>query len=308
MKWHDVADPASHQLGDLAACHSLHPLHVEDCRNSGQRTKVENDGHYIFVILKLLLPNRPNQFETGTLSLFVGSDFVISVHSGPMPLLNHLRTLDEQRSDHALYRVIDGVVESYLPLIEGLEENIEKLQDQVIGWPRPVLLESIADTRTALMQMRRVLSSTRHVVFQLRHLVSPIISAELSPFLRDVHDDLAIHLETIAGERDRLAGVLDIYISSVANRTTEATRTLTLLGTVALPSLVITSFLGMAIEYPAWVRTRWTFSVAIVLTIAVTGFLLWFLKRHDYLPGGTTARSTERTPENIDGRAESSSD
>jgi magnesium transporter len=124
----------------------------------------------------------------------------------------------------------------------------------------------------------------------LRHVVSPIIGEEMSPFLRDVHDDLAINLETIAGERDRLAGVLDIYLSSVANRTTEATRTLTLLGTAALPSLVVTSFLGMAIEYPSWVKSSWTFSISIVVVVAVTGFLLWYLRRHDYLPGGTTAR------------------
>ena len=87
-----------------------------------------------------------------------------------------------------------------------------------------------------------------------------------------------------------MAGVLDIYLSSVANRTTEATRTLTLLGTAALPSLLVTSFLGMAIEYPSWVKSSWTFSISIVGVVAVTGFLLWYLRRLDYLPGGTTAR------------------
>jgi Mg2+ and Co2+ transporter CorA len=51
-----------------------------------------------------------------------------------------------------------------------------------------------------------------------------------------------------------VARVLDIYLSSVAIRTPEATRKLTLLGTAALPSLVVISFLGMAIEYPPWVK------------------------------------------------------
>jgi magnesium transporter len=138
-----------------------------------------------------------------------------------------------------------------VPSIERLGDSIERLQGQVIGWPRPTLLEQIAETRNTLLQLRRLVSGTRRAVFQLRHVVSPIIGEDMSPFPRDVHDDLAINLETIAGERDRLAGVLDIYLSSVAIRTTEATRTLTLLGTAALPSLVVTSFLGMAIEYPS---------------------------------------------------------
>jgi Mg2+ and Co2+ transporter CorA len=96
-------------------------------------------------------------------------------------------------------------------------------------------------SRNTLLQLRRILSSTRHAVFQLRHVVSPIIGDDMSPFLRDVHD-LAINLETIAGERDRLAGVPDIYLSIVANRTTEATRTLTLLGMRLCPHSWLRAF------------------------------------------------------------------
>ena len=96
-------------------------------------------------------------------------------------------------------------------------------------------------------------------------------------------------MEMIAGERERLTGVLDVYLSSVANRTTEATRTLTLLGTIALPALVISSFFGMSIPYPAWTKSPWALAFLAALTVAVTGFLLWYLKRNDYLPGGSTA-------------------
>jgi magnesium transporter len=291
MTWHDIIDPRSRQLDELAARYSLHALHVEDCRTGVQRTKVENESDYLFIALMLMAPERGNLTATGNLNLFVGSDFVITVHREPVALLDRLRSLGEEtRADQVLYRVIEGVVESWLPSIERLEDSIERLQDQVIGWPRPTLLEQIAETRNTLLQLRRLVSGTRRAVFQLRHVVSPIIGEDMSPFLRDVHDDLAINLETIAGERDRLAGVLDIYLSSVAIRTTEATRTLTLLGTAALPSLVVTSFLGMAVEYPSWVKSSWTFSISIVVVVVVTGFLLWYLRRHDYLPGGTTAR------------------
>ena len=142
------------------------------------------------------------------------------------------------------------------------------------------------------MQLRRVLSNTRHVAFQLRHVSTPFISQELAPFLRDVQDDLAIDLDTIAAERERLAGALEVYLSSVANRTTEATRTLTLLGTAALPALVVTSFFGMNIEYPSWTKSSWMFVLVVAATFAITGSLLWYLERRDYLPGGSTSRTS----------------
>ena len=110
------------------------------------------------------------------------------------------------------------------------------------------MLEKIGEARSTLLELRRVLNSTRHVIVQLRHIPSPLINQELSPYLHDVHDDLAIILDNIAADRDRLAGALDIYMSSIANRNAEATKTLTLLGTAALPGLVITSIFGMNIE------------------------------------------------------------
>jgi magnesium transporter len=181
-------------------------------------------------------------------------------------------------------------------LVEKLEDAIEKLQDQVIGWAGTVVLERIAETRNSLMEFRRLLSGTRHAVFRLRHMPSPLVSQELSPFLRDVQDDLTIVLETTAVARDRLAGILDIYLSSVAHRTTEATRTLTLMGTIALPAIVITGFFGMAIDYPAWTKGPWMFPFLGVLTAAVTIFLVLYLKRRDYLPGGSTAKGLLKGP------------
>jgi Mg2+ and Co2+ transporter CorA len=65
---------------------------------------------------------------------------------------------------------------------------------------------------------------------------------------------------------------------------------LTLLGTAALPTLVITGLFGMNIEYPYWAKASWMFGLLLCLAAAVTGFLLWYLKRGDHLPGGTTAR------------------
>jgi magnesium transporter len=293
ITWHDIADPASRQLDELARKYSLYHLHVEDCRQTAHRIKVESDGQYLFIVLQLLDLEQSNKLAIEDLVLFVGSDFLITVHRSPMDLLSSLRNLGEKlRPDQVLYRVMDAVVDSYLPLIDTLEDGIEKLHDQVVSSPRPNVLERIGEIRSTLTQLRRVLSNTRHVAFQLRHVSSPFINQELFPFLRDVHDDLAINLDTIAAERERLAGALEVYLSSVANRTTEATRTLTLLGTVALPALVITSLFGMNIVYPSWTKSSWVFVVLVAVIFAITGSLLWYLKRRDYLPGGSTSRAS----------------
>jgi magnesium transporter len=242
VEWHDIADPAQRKLDDLATTYGIHPLHIEDCRQAGQRAKLATGEEYLFVCLKLFAPEDRDRLACSDLALFMGREFVITVHTGPEPLLEPLHASNGVRSsDDILYHVLDRVVESYLAFAELLDDGVEEMEAQVVDWPCSAVLENVGETRSRLLQFQRVLNATRHIAFQLRHVPNPLIRKDLSPFLRDVHDDLAIILDLIAGQRDRLAAVLDLYLSSVANRTTEATKTLTLLGTVALPALVITS-------------------------------------------------------------------
>ena len=293
MEWHDVQNPDDKLLDELAARYSLHPLHVEDCRQDAQRTKAETGEGYLFISLKQMAFDDSGRLATGDLVLFVGGDFLLTVHRAPVALLEPLRAAKgELHPDQVLYRVMDAFVESYIPLVERLESSIERLEDVVVGAPRPTVLENIGEARSTLLELRRVLNATRHIVVQLRHVPGPLINQELSPFLRDVHDDLAIILDNIGADRDRLAGALDLYMSSIANRNAEATKTLTLLGTAALPGLVITSIFGMNIEYPSWVKSHSMFAIVMMTSLAVTVFLLWYLRRKDYLPGGTTSGST----------------
>ncbi len=295
LTWHDITDPSDGRLEELAGSYSLHPLHIDDCRKEGQRAKVQEGNRYLFIILKLMVLEPDSELTTADVGIFLGSDFVITVHRAAVPAIELFREVsDDLHADQALYRVMEIVVDSYSPLLDGLEERIDKLQDQVVNRPPPEVLDSIGEIRNTLMQLRRVLSNTRQVAFQLRHVSSQLISPELAPFFRDIHEDLAIELDMIAGERDRLAGALDLYLSSIANRTTEATRTLTLLGTAALPTVLITSLFGMSVEYPSWTRAPWAFGLLVGLSITVTGFLLWSLNRRDFLPGGSTSRRLEK--------------
>ena len=171
MEWHDVQNPDDKLLDELAARYSLHPLHVEDCRQDAQRTKAETGEGYLFISLKQMAFDDSGRLATGDLVLFVGGDFLLTVHRAPVALLEPLRAAKgELRPDQVLYRVMDAFVESYIPLVERLESSIERLEDVVVGAPRPTVLENIGEARSTLLELRRVLNATRHVVVQLRHV------------------------------------------------------------------------------------------------------------------------------------------
>ena len=280
MAWHDISDPNAAELDELAEQYKLHAMHVKGCRTAGQRARVEATDHYLFIVLKVLVLEANNRLTAGDLDLFVGPDFVITVHPTSVPVVEVLRQAgSDPRPDEVLYRLMDGVVDSYLPLLDEIQVRIDLLQGRTVRRADPNLPEQLNELRSTLLGLRRVLLNMRHVAFRLQHARSRLIGRELPPFLRDIHDHLAEDLDTIAGERDRLAGILDLYLSSVANRHTEAMRALTLLGTAGLPALVISTFLGMNIRMPEWVNSSWAFDAVSGVTIGLTVLLWWYLKR-----------------------------
>lgn len=283
MQWHEIRDPQDPELDRLAAQYRLHPLHIEDCRHRNQNAKVEESRGYVFTVLKSVTIEEDGSLTAGDLDLFLGRDFLITVEELHCP---GVRNVMEQaraagpdlRPDQLFYRITDGIVDSYLPILDRFNEVIDQLEDQVLDRPTPDALSRIFETKRSLIVLRRVLVNTRDVAAHLQRSESDLIQRDLWPFLRDVYDHVARNLDTVEMQRDLLTGSLDIYLSSVANRTNQVMKVLTVLGTIALPSLVISGIFGMNLKGLPWIDTPHGASIVGGIMLATTVALLVILR------------------------------
>jgi magnesium transporter len=271
MTWHDIADPNDPELDRLAVEYSLHPLHVEDCRHRDQRGKVEEGPGYEFVVLKPVEMLKGDELAFHDLDIFIGADWVITVREGNPQisgeLLQPIRAMASLTPGQVLYRIFDATVDSYLPVTDHIDEVIDKLEEVVLADPTPDVLAHIFRERRKLIELRRILSNTRDIAAHLYRTEHSFIPPELMPFLRDVYDHVARNLELVETQRDLLAGAMDVYLSSVANKTNQVMKVLTVLGTVALPVLVISGYFGMNLKGLPYSQSDWG-------TLIVTGWML----------------------------------
>jgi magnesium transporter len=287
MEWHNILDPHSPELDLLAERYGLHPLHIEDCRHHRQSAKIEEDG-YIFTVLKSVTLGGDDGFDAGDLDIFLGRDFIITVleeeHPELRDMIDQLRRglAPDSRPDQVYYRIIDRVSDSYLPILDHFAETIDSLEDQALETPTPETLATVFRTKRALIMLRRVFVNTRDVAGHLQRSESPLIAHDLWPFLRDFYDHVARNLDTIEILRDVLNGTLDVYLSSVANRTNQVMKVLTVLGTVALPALVIAGIYGMNLKGLPGEESPIGTLVVVLAMVASTALLLYFLKRRNW--------------------------
>jgi magnesium transporter len=284
MEWHNVTDPASPELDRLAERYHLHPLHVEDCRHRNQSAKIEEGEGYLFTVLKVVRLVSDGSLSAVDLDIFFGTHFVITVEEEQCPETGSVieqarRGLHADRPDQVYYHIVDHVVDSYLPILDHFDETIDDLEDQALDSAAPATLSRIFETKRALILMRRILVNTRDVAGHLQRIESPYIERDLWPFLRDIYDHVARNLDTVEMLRDLLSGALDVYLSSVANRTNQVMKVLTVLSTIALPALVVSGIYGMNVKgLPAADSPHGLMFVAIVMVLT-TVLLLYMLRR-----------------------------
>jgi magnesium transporter len=280
VPWFDIEDPASADLDELGRRFQLHELQIEDCRHRPQLAKVDEYGNYVFAVLKHLHTDDNLIFDD--FDVFLGSNFLITVHLGDCPLLAKLcQRVQEnrvERLDRIFYVLMDLIVDEYLSVLDNSAEEISKVESQVLETPDPTVLGEIFRLKRRLIDFRRVASGMRDVVNAIIRREGGLVGDDLDPYFRDIYDHLVHVVDLVEAHRDLLTGSLDIYLSAVANRTNEVMKVLTIYGTLALPLVIITGFFGMNLHLPWSSSPHGLWYVTALMGLSIV-LVLWFFKR-----------------------------
>jgi magnesium transporter len=283
LPWFDISDPNSPELDELAKRFNLHPLQIEDCRHRPQRAKIDEYGDYLFTVLKHA-SQKGSQMKFDDFDVFLGSNFLITVHQDNCQFLDKVRQHVEQnhiqRLDRILYILTDQIIDEYLSVLDKSSEQIEKVENLVLQRPEPPVLSEIFRLKRRLIEFRRCGSGMRDVVNALIRRESGIVGDDLDPYFRDVYDHVVRAVDLVETQRDLLTGSLDIYLSAVANRTNEVMKVLTIYGTLALPLVVITGFFGMNLHLPWTENPHGIWYVSALLVVSMLLVLIYFKRKH----------------------------
>jgi magnesium transporter len=245
-------------LGDAAVIEAigksleLHPLALEDAVNLNQRPKVDEYASNLFIVLRMA--HASERVGTEQLALFLGKGFVVTFqgeHPGDClePVRQRIRVglgrIRGAQSDYLAYALVDAVIDHYFPVIDDLGESLEKLEDELICGFVPGATERIQRAKEDLVVLRRALVPTRDVCQALTRDEGRYIDDDTQVYLRDCLDHASQLNEQLGTYRELAGGLMDLYLSSVSNRTNEVMKFLTLVSTIFMPLTFIVGVYGM---------------------------------------------------------------
>ena len=288
--WMDLEAPGEAEYARLKSLYGFHDLALEDCANPETRTKLEAyDGAVFLVCRGINHAPEGEGVDTVPLFCFLGETYLVTLH--PFPVRSVGAVCDRLRKnprlllegpDRVLHLLIDHLVDHYFPLLDAIDERLDRVEDEFFHEASGDALPLIFRTKKQVLALRRSAGPLRDILGVLANRGIPHVRPGTQLYFRDVHDHTLRIAETLDGYRDMLTSILESYLTQVSNRLNEVMKRLTIVATILLPLTFITGLFGMNFEEMPLVRAAGGFWVVAGGMTAVAVALAWYFKRKDW--------------------------
>ncbi|HAQ60065.1 MAG TPA: magnesium and cobalt transport protein CorA, partial [Microbacterium sp.] len=230
MAWIGLFRPTPEEIRQVSDEFSLHPLAVEDALTGHQRAKLERYGDILFTVLRpARYLDETETVEFGELHVFVGPDFVVTIRHAQSPDLARVRHRLESQPDllalgpeAVLYAILDEVVDEYRPVVAGVENDIDEIEDALFGGDGTALSQRIYELSREVISFHRATQPLAEMLDALLKGAEKYnVDIELQRSLRDVHDHTLSITDRLATFRSLLENALTVNSTLVGERQTE---------------------------------------------------------------------------------------
>ena len=291
--WLDLESPTEQESRVLGEVFNFHPLAIEDALQDYGHPKIDNFDDHVFMIVHGIDFTRLNlerslDIRTLELDIFVGARYMVTHHGDPA-----VRAITELHKDvcdpghrpwvsvRLLHRLLDRLVDNFLPVMDQVGAKLEILEDQIIHNPVPDLLEKVLEAKKSIQKIRRMTAHQRLILESLARGHLELIPRESLAFFRDIYDHFVRVADLAEAYREGAQSAVEAYLSMSANKTNEIMKVLTQISTIMLPLTFIAGIYGMNFDHMPELHWLYGYPFAVgLMLVTATGLLVWFRRRH----------------------------
>jgi magnesium transporter len=288
--WLHFDAPTEEEIRFLQETFKIHPLTIEDVVNQNQRPKLESFDDYVYIAIHPLIHSKKWQIEPSELDLLLGHRWIVSVHYGPLPGLienshihDRLANALGRGTEFLLYTVMDLVVDSYFPILDEIEDEIDALEDRLLVRAQAADMNRLLTFKRSLIHVRRAVGPQREVFNQLTRHEFPFIRPENQVYFRDVYDHLLRITEELDSLRDILSSALEVHLASTSNQLNMTMKRLTAWGTIFVVITAIAGIYGMNFKFMPELEWHYGYFAVMAGMLSISVGLYFYFRRKGYL-------------------------
>ena len=288
--WIGLYDPTRDEFDSVAGEFGLHPLAVRDALRAHQRPKIERYGETLFVVIKAArYVEEEEVVEFGEGHAFVGPDFVVTVRYGETNQLEEVRRSLEGRPDllrkgpyAVLYAIMDRIVDDYVPVVDGLANDIDEIEVEVFE-NKPDVSKRIYELSREVIRFHQATQPLAGTLESLTQEETSDIDREVRGYLRDVQDRVLRVTDQAQGFRELLQNILSVNLTLASVNQNDQVKKISAWAAILIVPTLITGIYGM--NFDSMPELHWTYGypLALLLMLTISLILYWGFKRRGWL-------------------------
>lgn len=288
--WVALKDADAAELAEMQEEFGLHELAVEDAQHGNQRPKIEEYGDSLFVVLHTVEVTG-EELHPGEVDVFVGRNYVLSARRKSERGFREVRARCEREpellrhgSGYVLYALMDAVVDRYFPVLDAVEAELEKLEEQIFTGRSPrENIESLYYVKQKLMTLKHAAGPLLEASSRLFGGRVPHACAGLGDYFRDVYDHLVRLNQSIDTLRDTVTTAIQVNLAMITIGESEVTKRLAAYAALVAVPTMIAGVYGMNFRHMP--ELDWAFGYPLVLAVmaSIDGYLFYRFRKARWL-------------------------
>lgn len=292
--WIDMQAPSEQDYRlILESTFHFHPLAIEDAINDIHLPKLDDYGAYVYLVFHTVgLGEEPMDIDTEEVDVFLGPNYLITIHDQQRRSIDRAWNAEYHRVNGLargpamlLYELLDNQIDSYIPIIDAFEDQLERLGDDIFlsSEGDRVLLNRLLTAKSSSLRLQRILTPQRELLGRLSANEYRSVPAPARIYFRDVYDHLARLANLAESTRDLAGSTIETHLALVNNRMNEVMKLLTMISTIFIPLSFIAGIYGMNFEFMPELSWRWGYPLVWVVFLVIAGAMLLFFRRRKWI-------------------------
>jgi len=290
--WLNIDGICDDVLKEMCEVFSFHPLVINYAKNKRQRPTIKDFDDHLMIVMKMLyMEDKYEKVYGEHLTILKKGNIVISIQEKIGDVFNDVReriregrgVVRKMGADYLVYSLMDSIVNTYFQILEKLGEEVVFLEDAMIIKPREELFRKVHRVKINLIYLRKSIWPLREILnYILREEVSSL-GKETRPYMYDLYDKVVQLIDSLETYREMMTDTLNIYLTSISNKTNEIMKILTIISTIFIPLTFITGIYGMNFRYMPEIYWRWGYPFALLLMLTIAVIMLIFFRKKKWI-------------------------
>ena len=292
ITWHDDPNPSEETLLEIQKQYGFHDLDIEDCLSEHERPKVEEYDDYLFLVFHIpYIAGRSGRIVKEEVNIFLGQNFIVTLHLGKIPLLDALwRRLEESEDlrheylEHGtgffLYELMTNFFENLFPMVDAITKEIRRKEEELVETDESVdILKDIMTLKRNIITARSILLPQRTLIGTLEHKNKKFVSEELALYFDDILDKIERQFALLDTAKEMVEALQDTHEAWLTHKTNSIVRILTVFSVTMLPLTFVTGLYGMNVVLPYQEQAMTFSAIVFCMLVLTTGMIAYFNKK-----------------------------